>query len=199
MLLIECCRYVQVAMSLSQRRVLSTRSVKWEAVRIRSARKYVYLQRRNSLIYRNPLIATFVGSCNWTGAPFETVEQHGGDDLNTFLGVFAKLRKASILASSCLSVRPLSTWNNSAPTGQIFMKFDIWAFFEYLSRKFKFRQNLTRITLLYVKTSIHFGSYPDQFFLEWESFQTNFVEKIKDTHFIFNTFFPSIIVPFMRC
>ena len=39
-----------------------------------------------------------------------------------------------LLASSCLSV-----WNNSAPTGRIFMKFYIWVFLENLSRKFKFR------------------------------------------------------------
>jgi len=36
-----------------------------------------------------------------------------------------------------LSVNP-STWNNSAPTGRIFKKFDIWMCFEDLSWKFKF-------------------------------------------------------------
>jgi len=50
-----------------------------------------------------------------------------------------------LLASSCLSVRP-SAWNNSAPTRRIFMKFNIWVFFENLSRKFQFHYNLTRIT-----------------------------------------------------
>jgi hypothetical protein len=43
-----------------------------------------------------------------------------------FLGAFAKVRKATI--SFVISVRPfvrLSAWNNSAPTGQIFMKFGI--------------------------------------------------------------------------
>jgi hypothetical protein len=45
--------------------------------------------------------------------------------------------------SLCLSFRLrlsvcLSAWNNSAPTERIFMKFDIWVFFESLSRKFKF-------------------------------------------------------------
>jgi hypothetical protein len=30
----------------------------------------------------------------------------------------------------------LSAWNNSAPTGRIFLKFDIWVFFENISRKF---------------------------------------------------------------
>jgi len=35
------------------------------------------------------------------------------------------------------SVR-LSACNNSIPIGRIFMKFDIWVFFENLSKKFKF-------------------------------------------------------------
>ena len=62
------------------------------------------------------------------------------------LGAFTKLRKATIsfVMSACLfvclslylSVRP-SAWNNSVPTGRIFMKFDIWASFETLSRKFQ--------------------------------------------------------------
>jgi len=40
----------------------------------------------------------------------------------------------------------LSAWNNSAFNGRIFMKFDIWDFFENLLRKFKFHYNMTRIT-----------------------------------------------------
>ena len=47
--------------------------------------------------------------------------------LCSFLGAFAKLRKAN-LALLCLPVR-LSAWNNSAPTGKILMKFYIWVFF----------------------------------------------------------------------
>ena len=42
-----------------------------------------------------------------------------------------------LFASLCLSIRP-SAWSNSAPTGRIFMKFDIWVFFENLSGKFSF-------------------------------------------------------------
>jgi hypothetical protein len=49
-----------------------------------------------------------------------------------FLGAFAKLRQATISFVICLSV----CWNNSAPTGRVFMKFDIWVFFENLSKKF---------------------------------------------------------------
>jgi len=52
----------------------------------------------------------------------------------SFLGAFAKLRKATI--NFVMSVCP-SAWNNSAPTGRVFVKFDIWVFFENMSRKFK--------------------------------------------------------------
>jgi len=46
-----------------------------------------------------------------------------------------KLRKATI--SFVMSVLPFS-WNNSAPTGRIFLKFDVWVFCETLLRKPKF-------------------------------------------------------------
>jgi len=41
------------------------------------------------------------------------------------------------LLASVTSVCP-SPWNNSAPTGRIFIKFDICVFFENLSTHFKF-------------------------------------------------------------
>jgi hypothetical protein len=40
----------------------------------------------------------------------------------------------------------LSLWNDSAPTGRIFMKLDILVFFENLSLIFKFYQTLTKLT-----------------------------------------------------
>ena len=40
----------------------------------------------------------------------------------------------------------LSVWNNLAPTGWVFIKFDIWVFSKNLSRKFMFRYNQTIIT-----------------------------------------------------
>jgi hypothetical protein len=63
------------------------------------------------------------------------------------LGAFEKLRKATIsfVLSLCRCVCP-SAWNNSAPTGWIFMKFDTWVFFGSLSRRFGFYYNITRIT-----------------------------------------------------
>jgi hypothetical protein len=51
----------------------------------------------------------------------------------TVLGAFAKLRKATLLCHVSLSA-----WNNSASTGRILMKLDIWDSFENLLRKFKF-------------------------------------------------------------
>jgi hypothetical protein len=57
----------------------------------------------------------------------------------SFLGAFAKLRKATV-RHVCLSA-----CNNSALTGGIFMKFDIREFLENVLRKFKFHYNLTRI------------------------------------------------------
>ena len=43
--------------------------------------------------------------------------------------------RLSVRLSVCLSVR-LSAWNNSASTGRILMKFDVWVFFENLLRNF---------------------------------------------------------------
>jgi len=50
-----------------------------------------------------------------------------GGHFEQFLDVFTKLWKATI--SFVMSVSP-SAWNPSAPTGHIFMKFDIWVFLE---------------------------------------------------------------------
>ena len=58
-----------------------------------------------------------------------------------FLGAFAKLRMALSCLSVGLPVCPSDrsfAWNNSAPTGRIFMKFGIREFFENLSTQFKF-------------------------------------------------------------
>jgi hypothetical protein len=94
------------------------------------------------------------------------------------------------LASSCQAVR-LSKWNNSATTVQNFYKIFLHLsfFFENLSRKFKFRWNLKRLTgtvhedryiFLIISRTIH---------LRIKKFQTKVVEKIK-THILCSvTFF----------
>ena len=63
------------------------------------------------------------------------------DKISLFNG-FRRVRKIvnidySFVICVCHSLR-LSTWNNSAPTALIFMKFNSLIFFESLSRKFKF-------------------------------------------------------------
>ena len=74
----------------------------------------------------------------------------------TSLGALKKLRKAttSFVMPARPSVRP-STQNNSAPTGRIFMKLDILLFFENVSRKFNFDQNLHEKQALYGQTDVH--------------------------------------------
>jgi hypothetical protein len=70
-----------------------------------------------------------------------------------FLNEFAKWWKAIIgfVMSIRLTVCP-SACNKSAATGRIFIKCDIWIFFENKSRKLKFLQNRRRITVPYLKT-----------------------------------------------
>ena len=64
-----------------------------------------------------------------------------------FLDVFVKLQKATVslvmyvCLSVCLPVCPSIRrcwWNNTVPTGRFFMKFDIWVFFENLSKSLIF-------------------------------------------------------------
>jgi len=65
--------------------------------------------------------------------------------------------------------------------------FHIGAFFENLSRKFKFRENLTRITLGYFTCSRLIYIFII-IILELEMFQTKKAENMK-THFVFNNDF----------
>ena len=79
------------------------------------------------------------------------------------LGAFEKLRKATI---SFMSVR-LSARKNSAPTEQTLTKFFDSMFFENMFRKFKVRENLTRITgTLHVHQYTFLWSHRFQFFLQ---------------------------------
>ena len=68
-------------------------------------------------------------------------------DTCCFLGSFLKLRRAT--NSFVTSVRP-SEWNNSAPAGWIFMKFNIWRFFE----KNWWENSSFIILLVFVKTCV---------------------------------------------
>jgi len=99
-----------------------------------------------------------------------------------FFGALAKLRKATVsFARASFSIRAsvcLPGWNNSAPTGRIFMKFDIWVCFASLPKKIKVslksennNEYCTRRTDVYL--------WYLTVFLKSETFQTNVAEEIK--------------------
>ena len=71
--------------------------------------------------------------------PLDTLEEFSFSKMFWCSGFYARSQNCEKrLASSWSSVRP-PAWNNSAPIGRILMNFDIWAFFENLWGKFKFR------------------------------------------------------------
>jgi hypothetical protein len=69
------------------------------------------------------------------------------NNLYRFLGELAELRNATIsfIIAVHLSVSP-SSWNYSAATDCIFMRFDIWVRFDSKSSKFNYLSNQTKIT-----------------------------------------------------
>ena len=100
------------------------------------------------------------------------------------------MRKATV--DFVMSVH-LSARNNSAPTGRIFMKFDIWVFFANLWRKFKFHQNLTRITGTLLEDQYTVFIISHSFLLRMRNVSHKMVERErerKNTHFRFSNFFP---------
>ena len=115
---------------------------------------------------------------------------------SSILGAFTKLRKASIsfVMSVHLSAYP-SGWYNSAPSRRIFMKFDIWVYFEYLSWKFKFRKNPASITgTLHEDICVFMAS---RWIVKTRSVSDNTCRANQNTHFICNNPFPKL-VSFMK-
>jgi hypothetical protein len=104
-----------------------------------------------------------------------------------FLGAFAKCRKATI--SFVMPVRVSVRWNNSAPTGNIFMKFDIWVFLQSLSRTFKFRQNPTKITGTLREDQNTFLIITRSLLLRMRNVSDKRCRENKNTHFTSNNFF----------
>jgi hypothetical protein len=107
------------------------------------------------------------------------------DVLPTSLDTFTKMQKAGI--SFAMSVH-LSTQNNSAPTGQILMKLDIWNFFENLSRKFKFYSNLTRITGTFHEDVSTFMRLSHWILLRMRNVSNKSCRENQITHFMHNNF-----------
>jgi hypothetical protein len=111
------------------------------------------------------------------------------------LGAFAELRKAtiSLVMSVCLSVRPFvlpSASNDVDPTGSIFMKFDVWLFFENLSKISSFLKNLTRLTGYLHEDLCTFMITSRWVLLRMRNISDKSCRENQSTHFMFNNFFP---------
>ena len=89
---------------------------------------------------------------------------------------------SSVGPSVCFSFYP-SAWNNSASTGRIFMKLDIWVLFENLSRKFKVplkSDKEDQYTFLIITSSI---------FLRVRNVSDRSCRENQNPYFMFNNFF----------
>jgi len=82
-----------------------------------------------------------------------------------FLGAFAKMRKVTV---SFVMYVHLFAWSDSAPTGRIFMKFNIYIFFRNSVEKIRdsLKSDKNNVRVLYMKPNIHFGSHLALLFLE---------------------------------
>jgi hypothetical protein len=103
-----------------------------------------------------------------------------------FLGVLAKLRKATV--SFVMSVC-LSAWNNSAPTEGIFMTCDIREFFEILSIKIRFVYNLTGISGTLHEDRYTFVIISRSILLRRRNISIRSFREKSNTYFIFNFLF----------
>jgi len=114
----------------------------------------------------------------------------------TFLSAFAKLRKATINVvmsarlSVCTPACPPSTWNKSDPTGPIFMKYDIWVFFqksvERIQLSLKSDKNNGYFSWISMDICDHISlssSWNDK------NFSDKSCRKNQNTHFTFNNIF----------
>ena len=100
-----------------------------------------------------------------------------------FFGAFAKLKNRLLASSSP------SGWNNWAPTGRIFMKFDIWVLFDNLSRKFQFHCNRKRIKGILHEDQYTFSIKSRSVLLRMNNPSDASSRETRNTRFIFNDFF----------
>jgi hypothetical protein len=120
----------------------------------------------------------------------------GDRDPNTLRLFFRRLHK---IAKSVYYLRHvcLSTWNISAPTGKIVIKFDIWGFFQNLLRYFKFHQNRTRIKGTLHEDHYTFFIISRSVLLRIKNVSEKRCRENQKPHFVFSNFF-SKIMPFVR-
>jgi hypothetical protein len=100
-----------------------------------------------------------------------------------FLGAFEKLRKATI---SFVVSFYTSACNNSALTGQIFIKCYIYVFFKNMYRKFKYHYNLTIMTGTLHEDQYTFMIIYHRILLRKETLSDKTCRENQNTYFIFN-------------
>jgi hypothetical protein len=107
-----------------------------------------------------------------------------------FLGVYTKVYKVTIsfVISVCLPVRP-SAMEQLSSHRTIFIKCNIWVFFENLSRKYKLYENWTRKWVLYMKTNIHFFIISRSFLLRMRNVSDKNCRENQNTQLVFSNFF----------
>ena len=82
-----------------------------------------------------------------------------------------------------------SFWNSSATSGQIFMKFDIWVFFEHLSRKFKVSLKSDKSNGQFVWRPMYiYDNISQNSSQKYKCFSRNILEKVK-THILCSVIF----------
>jgi hypothetical protein len=137
-------------------------------------------QRNKSVIFPFWFLCV-VGHCRLSSSRIGTHSQWQAVCL--VLGTFAKFRKATVIV--VMSVR-LPAWNNFAPTGRSFMKFDIWVFFENLLRKFELDYNLTSITGTLHEDQCTCVIISRSVLLRMRNVSDKSCRENRNTHFVFN-------------
>jgi len=91
-----------------------------------------------------------------------------------------------------MSVRP-HAWNNSDPTGRIFMKFDTSVFLESRSKKFQFSLTSDKNIRHFTWRCVHiYGNVMSRWFhLRLRYVSDKSCIENQNTHFMFNKFFPA--------
>jgi hypothetical protein len=104
--------------------------------------------------------------------------------LPQFLGTYAKLKKKA--TSSFMSVCPFAR-KNSPATGRILIKFDVCVFSKVRRENSIVSEKHTNNGYCTWRPKYIYDTLAEVF-LEWDTFQTKFLRKIK-THFVFDIFF----------
>ena len=123
--------------------------------------------------------------------------EHRGD----FLSRHSQSHETLVLSSSCASVRCLvclPAWNNSAPTWQIFIKFDIRAFLETLSRKSEFHSKPKKVTGILHEHLCTVVTTSRWILLRMRNISDKSCRENQNTFYLLITPPPSKVVPLMK-